>query len=83
MPDDVTITGFDDTEVAACMEPPLTTLQTPRKLMAIRTAEALIGHLEDGREVRSVRLETLLIIRRSSGSPARAAAVSSAGGSAR
>ena len=69
IPADVTVVGFDDTELAACTTPALTTLRTPRQLMASRTAEALIDRLETGREIRSMRLETDLIIRESSGPP--------------
>ena len=69
VPADVTVVGFDDTELAACTTPALTTLRTPRQLMAARTAEAMIERLESGREIRSVRLDTDLIIRESSGPP--------------
>ncbi len=69
VPGDVTVVGFDDTELAACTIPALTTLRTPRTLMATRTAEALIDRLENNRELRSIRLETDLIIRESSGLP--------------
>ena len=71
VPGDVTVTGFDDTELAACTTPALTTIGTPRQLMATRTAEALIDWLETGRKMRSIRLETDLIIRESSGPPPR------------
>jgi len=69
VPRDVTITGFDDTEFASCTDPPLTTVRTPRELMAARVAEALIEHIEHGRRLRSLRLPTELVIRDSSAPP--------------
>lgn len=70
VPADVTVIGFDDTEFAPYTEPPLTSLRTPREAMADRTAQALIAALDDDRKIRSIRLETELVIRASSGAPA-------------
>lgn len=69
VPEDVTVTGFDDTDFAACSMPSLTTLRTPRQLMARRTADMLIDLLRHGRALRSLRLDTELVVRESSGPP--------------
>lgn len=69
VPDDVTVTGHDDTEMASCTGPPLTTINTPRAEMATRAARMLIDRLERSEPLQSVRLETQLVIRASCGPP--------------
>lgn len=71
VPGDVTVTGLDDTEMASCTGPPLTTIRTPRAEMATRAARMLIGRLERDEPLQSVRLETQLVYRASSGPPRR------------
>ena len=69
VPGDITVTGLDDTEMASCTGPPLTTIRTPRAEMATRAAQMLIERLERDEPLQSVRLETQLVIRASSGPP--------------
>ena len=69
VPDDITITGFDDTELAEICAPALTTIRTPRRVMARRCAQALIDRLEHGRRIPSLELATDLIVRESAAPP--------------
>ncbi len=68
VPQEVSITGFDDTDLASCVVPALTTLRTPRAEMAERTAHYLLGRFA-GRKISSHQLETELIVRESSAPP--------------
>jgi DNA-binding LacI/PurR family transcriptional regulator len=70
VPQDVSITGFDDTDLASCIVPALTTLRTPRVEMAELTAAYLLDRLA-GRKTGSHQLETELIVRESSAPPGR------------
>ena len=42
VPEDVSITGFDDIELAKILHPPLTTVHVPHRLMGRTAAEILI-----------------------------------------
>ncbi|MDJ0943947.1 MAG: LacI family DNA-binding transcriptional regulator [Kiloniellales bacterium] len=70
VPEDVSITGFDDTDLASCVVPALTTLRTPRAEMAELTAAYLLDRLA-GRQTGPQELETELIVRESSAPPGR------------
>jgi LacI family transcriptional regulator len=70
VPGDVSITGFDDVEVAGLVEPPLTTVHVPHREMGRRAAEMLVGlvsRLQLGTE--SVELDTSLRLRGTLGPP--------------
>ena len=67
VPDDLSITGHDDQEMAALTEPPLTTIGVPAQEMGVRAAEALLAATASGAPVAAVKLSTSLIIRGSSG----------------
>lgn len=69
VPDDVAITGVDDLPISAEMDPPLTTVRIPAEEMGRRAAAELIAAIKDERPVASVRLETRLVVRRSSWRP--------------
>lgn len=69
IPRDVSLIGFDDVEIAACTSPALTSVRTPREAMAVRAASSLIACLDEGEPLHSVRLETELVVRESSGRP--------------
>lgn len=64
VPQDVSITGFDDIELARIVEPPLTTMRVPHKEMGRKAAHALISMVE-GETVVSERLATQLKRRQS------------------
>jgi len=71
VPKDLSIVGFDDQNMAAFYNPPLTTVHIPRQELGRRAALELIDQLE-GRDVaREVVLPTRLIIRESTAPPAR------------
>jgi LacI family repressor for deo operon, udp, cdd, tsx, nupC, and nupG len=45
-PDDISVMGFDDLEIAAHFQPPLTTMRQPREAVGRLAAEALIDLIE-------------------------------------
>jgi len=69
VPRDVSITGFDDTDLAASIVPSLTTMRTPRAEMAVQTAAFLIARLAGDTAVQSRKLDVELIVRQSSARP--------------
>ncbi|MCY4348195.1 MAG: LacI family DNA-binding transcriptional regulator [Aestuariivita sp.] len=58
VPEDVSITGFDDLEIALLAEPALTTVHVPHRQMGRRAARMLIQMLNQTGELRSVELQT-------------------------
>jgi LacI family transcriptional regulator len=73
VPEDLSITGFDDIDLAQATSPPLTTIRQPLAEMG-RMAVSLLIRLLDGHQVDALHIElaTDLIIRGSTG-PARPA----------
>lgn len=69
VPEDVTVTGFDNQDFAGLLDPPLTTVAVPAAEMGIRSAEALLNAVRSGRPIESVKLETNLIVRGSTARP--------------
>ncbi len=67
VPDDVSITGFDDIEIAVLADPALTTVHVPHREMGRRAAGMLIAMLRDGGTLPSVKLPTDIRMRRSLG----------------
>jgi LacI family transcriptional regulator len=63
VPKDIAITGFDDAEYAALLDPPLTTISVPATEMGAKAAELLYRRLSEGTAIRPVKLETRLMIR--------------------
>lgn len=78
VPQDVSVTGFDDAEYAARLEPPLTTTFVPADEMGVAAATALHRALTMGQKPTWVQLATRLIVRKSSGSPGKAQDLASA-----
>ena len=66
VPDDVSVLGMDDLEIAEMVTPPLTTIHYPIKELVERAMELLISQISN-RESRSetILLEPSLTIRRS------------------
>lgn len=66
--EDVAVVGFNDVPVAADLPIPLTTVRSPMHEMGRRAAHLLAARLA-GHEVSSQRLEPVLVVRWSCGSP--------------
>lgn len=67
VPGDISITGFDDIELATVATPALTTVHVPHREMGLNAARALIDMVENQSEVASVELPTDLMLRASLG----------------
>ncbi|MEL6959287.1 MAG: LacI family DNA-binding transcriptional regulator [Pseudomonadota bacterium] len=67
VPDDVSVTGFDDIEIAMLAEPALTTVHVPHREMGRRAAGLLIQMLRDDAPGQSVALPTDIRLRQSLG----------------
>lgn len=67
VPDDISICGFDDSDLAAQLPPGLTTMRVPQEELGRRAAEHLIRRLAGGSPVASEELAVDLILRGSTG----------------
>lgn len=63
VPDDLSITGFDNLAIAAEMDPSMTTVDVPAEDMGRGAALALINAINAGQPVESVLISTKLLIR--------------------
>ncbi|WP_392669201.1 LacI family DNA-binding transcriptional regulator [Streptomyces sp. LN785] len=68
VPDDVSVTGFDDLALATAVEPELTTVQLPAEQVGERGMNALLAVL-DGRPAEPGSLPVHLVVRGSSAPP--------------
>ena len=68
VPEDLSVTGFDDIDVSRATTPPLTTVRQPLREMG-RVAVTMLLRLLDGHphEALSIELETQLVVRESTG----------------
>lgn len=69
VPDDISVTGFDDIELARLVSPELTTVHVPHREMGALAAQELVTMIEDKRDGQSCRLETFIVERASLGPP--------------
>lgn len=70
VPDDLSVMGYDDIELAAYMAPPLTTIRQPVPELGARAAGLLIDHLDAAAPLpRILKLKPRLVERRSVGRP--------------
>jgi len=71
VPDDVSVVGFDDTPLAAFLEPPLTTVRMPLAELGGQAVESLLAEM-DGRRASDVlvSLPPELVVRASTAAPA-------------
>jgi LacI family transcriptional regulator len=68
VPDDIAVVGFDDIQLAAMMQPALTTIRQDKFGLGSAAAEALLGMIErDGAPPPGLTLPVELIVRDSSG----------------
>ncbi len=70
VPNDLSVVGFDDVPEASAMDPRLTTVNIPLKMMAREAVRMLLRRLANPQaQVRSVTLATRLVIRESTAPP--------------
>ena len=67
VPQDVSVTGYNDSALAGAFEPAITTVETPVDLHAREVARVLLAALRDKQPVPMLRLPTRLCVRASSG----------------
>ncbi len=65
VPDDLSIVGFDDTDMSAHLDPPLTTIRVPSCVMGRELAKYIVCLLETGKAECPPPLDAEMIIRRS------------------
>lgn len=70
VPRDLSITGFDDLDLAAQMVPPLTTVRVPAAEMGRRAADQLVGVARGETPPRVTELEAAIVLRGSTAAPA-------------
>ena len=68
VPKDISITGFDDIELASVIEPALTTVHVPHRKMGRMAARMLVDMIHN-REIQSCELETSVQFRDTLGPP--------------
>lgn len=71
VPGDVSITGFDDIELATVVEPALTTVHVPHREMGRRAARLLLGQASGESIIERIELPTRLVARQSLAAPTR------------
>ena len=72
-PRDVSLVGFDDVPFASLLNPPLTTIRQPVRLMGMHGVDALLAMIRgEATEAGPIRLPIELIARESVGPPANA-----------
>jgi LacI family transcriptional regulator len=67
VPEDVSVTGFDDLEISRHFCPSLTTMRVPTEQMWQRAADYLIGQIEADPVEVGREIEVSLIVRESTG----------------
>mgnify|MGYP001802264165 CR=1 FL=1 len=69
VPEDVSVTGGDDMDIAQILVPPLTTVQVPHRAMGHEAAEVLVAMVERQDTAQGAPLPTRIIRRGSLGRP--------------
>ncbi len=70
IPQDISLVGFDDLQIAQLLDPPLTTIHQPIREMGRSAAQMLLNNMEDnGGSRKTILLPTELIVRGSTASP--------------
>jgi LacI family transcriptional regulator len=71
VPDDVSIVGFDDVELAGQLDPPLSTVRVPARTIGSVIARFVLDRLETGKATLPDRIDAELVIRGSTAAPRR------------
>ncbi|MEM7744036.1 MAG: LacI family DNA-binding transcriptional regulator [Pseudomonadota bacterium] len=71
VPDDLSITGFDDIDLAEVLSPPLTTVHVPHRRMGQAAASQILGRCMRDEPLQSVAFETNIAMRSSLAPPPR------------
>ncbi|MCR9139430.1 MAG: LacI family DNA-binding transcriptional regulator [Alphaproteobacteria bacterium] len=69
VPDDISITGYDDIELSTVIEPAVTTVHVPHRKMGRLAAETLLSLVDGASNPIQIELETQIIERDSLGKP--------------
>ncbi len=69
VPHEISITGFDDLDLAANVDPPLTTIHVPAAEMGRRAADYLLAQLEKTSTPRKTQLQATLVVRETTAPP--------------
>jgi len=69
VPDDLSVVGIDDLELAAHTTPPLTTVRLPTSELGERAANMLLSRLQGQRERQTIELAVDLVVRHSAAPP--------------
>jgi LacI family transcriptional regulator len=69
VPKDVSVVGFDDIEVAAFADPPLTTVRQPMEAVGALAASLVIGQVSDRKPQKKTHLLAGTLITRESVAP--------------
>lgn len=67
VPERMAVVGFDDIEVSAYLNPPLTTVRVHAELMGKTAVQLLLERIEGREAAMHVKVNTSLIVRESSG----------------
>ena len=67
VPEDLSVVGFDDIELATVVSPALTTVHVPHREMGRLSAESLLHQTREPSEPRQVELKTRIVMRESLG----------------
>src|SRR5690606_88762 len=71
VPDDLSLIGFDDMQLAAHVHPPLTTLRQDKQGLGARAGEAVLACVERGEPAPPVVTLPVALVRRASTAPPR------------
>jgi LacI family transcriptional regulator len=69
VPQDISVTGFNDLDFAAFLDPPLTTIHVPAESIGVIAGEYLLARVNNQPVLRVNEIETRLIVRSSAGPP--------------
>jgi len=67
VPRQISVVGYGDLDIAAAMNPGITTVRTPAEEMGKIAARSLLAKLSGGAELEHIELETELVVRGSTG----------------